>query len=168
MSFSPKLIFRVNSDRTVADGMLGDFYLNVQGTRLWTDATWDEHIENVKAIQPSIPPWVMVYSGANNPNATQRRRVADAFKDRGPGSTRVAILSDSATSRITMTAISLVFRILKNDVQFQGYRVRDASSGLAWLATPAPAAQVLDSLLTLVDAVGYPAAAQHALRAAFL
>jgi hypothetical protein len=124
---------KVTRDGNVASERVGYLRLVVAGTRAITDETWREHLGHSAADAVSHQPahGVLFWSPTQGPSARQRKMLTEEFANAIGTSAerRVAVLTDSAMVRGTVTAIHWFTR-----KKFIAFSPKEVDRALDWLA----------------------------------
>jgi len=149
---------KVTRDGNVASERVGYLRLVVAGTRAIGDETWREHLGHSAADTTSHQPahGVLFWSPTQGPSARQRKMLTEEFADgiRLDAQRRVAVLTDSAIVRGTVTAIHWFMR-----QKFIAFTPREVERALDWLAEEVvfDRAEARRALAQIIEAVRDPA-----------
>lgn len=115
----------------------GELMLCVCTSERWTDPMWREYLDLVVEYQTKfmVPRGVLTFSPTQSPNATQRRIMADEYKDKTNTDriARLVIMSESTIVRGVITAMTWI--LPKGDrAQSNAFKPADFNQALSWLA----------------------------------
>lgn len=148
----------ITRDGGLASVRIGRLWLAASGARAIADDAWREYLECSAASVKIDGPFhgVLFWAPTHGPSAAQRKMLTHEFAEsiRLDEQRRVALISDSALVRGTLTAINWFAR--KNTVAFAPGEVRRAFD---WLAEEiafdrALAQRALDGIILAVQADG--------------
>src|SRR5882762_647183 len=121
------------SDGNIASARVGSLWIAGTGDRPIEDAIWREYLEHAAASVRDVGPFtgVLLWAPTFGPSTHQRRMLTDEYGKavRVDAQRRVALISESAFVRGTITAINWLLR--KNVLAFAPPNVGKA---LQWLA----------------------------------
>ena len=147
----------ITLDGNMASARVGSLWLAATGNRPIEDATWREYLEQAAASVRQVGPFtgILLWAPTFGPSTHQRRMLTDEFGEavRVDAQRRVALISESAFVRGTMTAINWLLQ--KNILAFAPPNIERA---LEWLAEeiafdPVEARATLDGIVAAVRTV---------------
>jgi hypothetical protein len=150
----------VTRDGNMASSRIGKLWLAASGDRPITDLTWREYLDQAAASVKSAGPFsgLLFWAPKHGPSGSQRRMLTREYAEsvRLDAQRHVALVSDSALVRGTITAINWITR--SNMLAFAPQGSREA---LDWLAKGVPfdrkqAERALEGLIGAVGAKAQP------------